>query len=64
MALDARNFPDSGIDIEVDLKELVDAIYVAPGASKWFRRSVESVIEKYGFCVPVKQSSLDDEPLW
>jgi hypothetical protein len=64
ISLDLREFPKSGIDIEVDLHQLLDAIYVAPGAPEWFRSAVESVVERYGCAVAVKQSSLDDEPLW
>jgi hypothetical protein len=64
LCLDLREFPKVGIDVAVDLNQLLDAIYVAPGAPGWFRLSVESVVSRYGLAVPVKQSSLDDEPLW
>lgn len=62
--LDMREFPETGVDVAVDLGTLIDSIYVAPGTPEWFKQSVESVAEKYELGVPVKQSSLDDEPLW
>lgn len=64
MHLDLRRFPEAGIDIPVDLKCLVESVYVAPGMPNWFRETIESVIGKYDLRVPVNQSSLDDEPLW
>lgn len=59
-----QEFPESGLDIHVDLNQLLDAVYVAPGAPDWFVKSVRWVVQKYGLTIPVTQSSLDDEPLW
>jgi hypothetical protein len=49
--------------LSVDLGALVDVVYVAPSAPRWFAELVENVSKKYEFQKPVKHSSLDAEPL-
>lgn len=49
-----------GIMMPVDLSKLIDGVYVAPNAAKWFRDLVGSVTRKYGLDLPVHQSSLDE----
>lgn len=56
-------FPTGGDYVPVDLTELIEAIYVAPKVPPWFRRTVESLVNRYGFGFPVKQSKLDSEPI-
>ncbi|MGI8422980.1 MAG: hypothetical protein ACR2NO_02490 [Chloroflexota bacterium] len=53
-----------GVSVAVDLETLLESVYVAPGAPRWFREVVESVVDKYGAEVPVMQSGLDDAPLF
>lgn len=62
--LNLYEFPEEGADYSVDLDRLIDGVYVAPGASGWFKSVIESVVKKYGLKVSVRQSSLDAEPLW
>lgn len=61
---DMREFPEHGIDVQIEVENLISAIYVAPGSPEWFISAVTSVIAKYGLDVPVHPSSLDDKPLW
>ena len=52
-----------GKRIRVDLRSLFDEIHVSPRSQPWFRRLVERVMAKYNLAnIPVKQSSMDDEP--
>lgn len=56
--------PEGGIWQDVDLAKLIDKVYVAPTAPSWFRNTVEQTIQRFNFKFPVKQSSLDDNPVW
>lgn len=49
-----------GALMPVDLNSLIDGVYVAPNAARWFHELVESVTGKYGLALPVRQSSLDE----
>lgn len=51
-----------GEGIEVDLDELIEAIYVDPTAKNRFVKAVRDVVSKFVDC-PVKQSSIFDDPL-
>ena len=48
----------------VDLSALVTEVVVAPFAEDWFLELVTSVAVRYGLQVPVKKSSLAEEPVW
>jgi hypothetical protein len=55
---------DEGLYVSVDLKVLIDRIYLAPACPKWLFELTESVTKKYGVDKEVKQSSLDDIPVY
>jgi hypothetical protein len=55
-------FPRGGDYVPVDLTKLIETVYVAPGAAPWLTNTVESVVRKYGFDFPIKQSDLDRGP--
>lgn len=48
------------VAVPVDLSKLVEAVYVAPGMPSWHRGIVESLVDRYGLNVEVRQSRLDD----
>jgi hypothetical protein len=50
--------------VPVDLDMLIERIYVAPTAPKWFMELVRSVAERYALHKEVVHSSLDSEPLF
>ena len=53
----------SGLNIEVDLNQLTDAVYVFPDSKDWFSQLVETVLRKYGYRnIVVKRSSLGERP--
>jgi hypothetical protein len=56
--------PEFGAWHTVDLRELIEKIYIAPSSPGWFRDLVKKVTIRYGFVVDVKKSSLDDEPFF
>ena len=58
-----RPFED-GLYIPVDLNLLINEIYLAPTSPKWLRELVESVTAKYGIKKKVRQSILDEKPIY
>jgi len=54
-----------GIYINVNLRTLIEAIYVSPKAEEWFYELVKSISKKYGLDKEVIQSSLGNkDPLF
>jgi hypothetical protein len=53
-----------GHTIAVDLSTLVEEICVAPTSPSWFHKLVEGTLKTYQLDKEVKQSSLDDDPVW
>ena len=52
-----RNLPE-GKRIITDLRLLIDTIYIAPKADRWFKNLVESITKKYELNVQIKSSIL------
>jgi hypothetical protein len=48
----------------VDLNALIECVHVAPSSRKWFSQLVSDVGKRYGLRVPIKQSSLDQDPVF
>ncbi len=53
-----------GVWRELKLEALLETVYVSPGAPTWFTEVVRSVLKRYDVSVPVKQSSLDEDPVY
>lgn len=53
-----------GYPINVDLKKLIENVYVVPTAQQWFFELVASLTKKYCLDVPIKQSTLDNDPIY
>jgi hypothetical protein len=51
-----------GKQIEVDVEQLIESIYVSPQSPEWFLNSVKSVIRAFRFDVPVFHSRLSSDP--
>jgi hypothetical protein len=56
--------PTGGIWVPTDLHTLIEKVYVAPYAHKWFGELIRSVVRTYSLDKPVIKSSLDDEPIF
>ncbi len=55
---------ETGLNVDVELTELVERICVAPTAPEWFAEVIRRVTARYGFEWSVDQSSLLGEPLF
>lgn len=53
-----------GVEIKVDIKQLVENIYVAPSAPDWLSSLVSKVAQRYGFTFQVVRSRLSEQPLF
>ncbi len=53
-----------GKPIKVDLKKLIENVYVSPAAPAWFYDVVAGVAKRYGYSFEVKQSNLAREPVF
>jgi len=51
-----------GVEIEVDLRKLIEKIYIAPSAPNWLADLVRAVVKKYGFEFEVEHSRLSEKP--
>ena len=54
----------AGVWREVELKDLLETVYVSPGSPGWFTELVKGVLSRYGLDIPVTQSSLDEDPVY
>ena len=59
----SNELPEEGVDLRVDLKRLIEGIYVAPTSPGWFLRVVQSIVRRYGFSFRVQRSGLSRKPL-
>ena len=51
-----------GIKCNVNLLTLIENIYIAPTAPKWFSDLAKDILEKYELNLPIKQSELEEDP--
>ena len=64
-ALDlSQDVVENGVSVEINTRELIQAVYVAPGSLPWYRELVESVTQGYYADIPVHQSGLDHDSLY
>ena len=64
MEMDAPAPTPSGLNRSVDVTELVEGIYVAPGQGGWFVDAVKRVVRDLAPSIPVGQSAMDDPPVF
>ena len=60
----SRDVYHIGAYYEVDLSILVKEVVVAPSSPDWFLELVQSVAQLYDFNVPIRRSSLAEDPIW
>jgi hypothetical protein len=53
-----------GLLVEVDLRMLIEHIYVAPTSEAWFAALVENTTKKYGLGIPVRHSDMIRDPVY
>lgn len=63
--LHPRTEPPHGISVQVNLKTLIEAVYIAPTRPAWFSKLVENMLGTFGLGgKPVHASSLDTAPVY
>ncbi len=63
--LHPRTDPPRGISVQVNLKTLIQAVYVAPNRPAWFSTLVGNMLKTFGLGdKPVHPSSLDTTPVY
>jgi len=53
-----------GKQIEIDLNDVLEKIFVAPDSPPWFFDLVKKIAVKYGIDLELQQSNLDKEPIF
>lgn len=53
-----------GVNVDIDLEELIEDIYIPPTAQAWFKDLVVSVLKRYNLNKNVIQSDLNSKPLF
>ncbi len=54
---------ENGINVKVNLKELLDSVYLFPDSKDWFLRLARILIDKFGYGdLELKRSSLGERP--
>ncbi|VVN76631.1 hypothetical protein PS833_00778 [Pseudomonas fluorescens] len=62
-AHDVRN-SEAGKSFRVDLNQLVERVHISPLVQHWYADLVRSVAQKYGLHAEIKQSDLDEKPIF
>jgi hypothetical protein len=55
---------DSGVNVEVSVEDLIDAVYVSPTAPNWYFQLVQRVAARFDLSADVNQSSLAGDPIY
>jgi len=55
---------DGSVLADVNLKELIENIYISPFSHDWYRDNVYVIIKKFGLEITVLQSEIDGQPLY
>lgn len=53
-----------GLNVKVDVEELIESVYVSPDSPEWLFVLIESVVKRYGYNFEVKQSEINVSPLF
>jgi len=56
--------PLRGISLPVNLKALIQKIYISPLTGKWFFESVEDLLRRYDLDMPIEFSMFAQEPVY
>ena len=64
MSLTAESRSISSIDVNIDIEQLVETIRVRPGTPEWERRTIETLIRRYGLGMKVVPSEIDIKPMF
>jgi hypothetical protein len=54
----------AGLNIPIDLSQLVESVYISPEAEGWFAELVKKLVRRYGHSWPVQHSDLSKDPVY
>ena len=52
----------TGLQVKVNLHDLIESVYISPKSQKWFKKLVKSTIKKFGLNIPVNESIFSQKP--
>lgn len=52
----------AGVRVRVDVKTLIEQVYVSPGKPEWYRSTIERVLDRYEYKLPLENSAIDQRP--
>ncbi|WP_313229942.1 hypothetical protein [Sphingobium yanoikuyae] len=58
------SWSEFGVNVQVDLENLIDAVYISPTAPSWFSDLVGKIMTRYGLTHPIEHSSLSAMPVY
>ena len=58
------DYKPQGIEVGIDIENLVETIRVQPTTPTWARQAIEKLLEKYGWSAKVMPSQIDIVPLY
>ena len=56
------NLSEGGCKVKVDLKILIEKVYIAPGSPKWFKKLINNILENSN--LNINNSDLDNVPVF
>ena len=59
-----REKQTKGIKRKINPGDLIEEIYIAPSAKDDLRHRIQALLQANGLTTPIKQSPLDDKPLY
>lgn len=64
--VDEKLYPlhETGKYIPINLEVLIESIYIAPNAPRWFNELVVDIMKKFNLDIPIKTSELNDRSLY
>ena len=58
----AEQWPNHGINVDINLQCLLQTIFISPSSQAWYRDIIEQTLSVYGLECPVLHSNLDQSP--
>src|ERR1017187_2455748 len=59
-----RSSSPPGIGVHVDLKDLIEEIYISPLATSYFKEVIQILTERHGMADRIRISKLAEDPVW
>ena len=60
---DRRKQTQSGINVPVNLIELVESVYISPKSGDWMLKLIKNILKKYDLDLKVKKSGFTEKPM-